>query len=59
VPVTFEQYSRVFRLLGMRQQALDSHLLPFLRQKWRKDFGITDEEMTELRSTGILVAARE
>jgi SAM-dependent methyltransferase len=59
VPVTFEQYSRVFRLLGMRQQALDSHLLPFLRQKWRTDFGFTDEEMTELRSTGILVAARE
>jgi hypothetical protein len=59
VPVTFEQYEQVFRLLGMRQQALDSHLLPFLRQKWQADFGFSDEAMAELRSTGILVAARE
>lgn len=59
VPVTFEEYAQVFRLLGMRLQALDSHLLPFLRQKWQTDFGFSDEEMTELRSTGILAAARE
>jgi SAM-dependent methyltransferase len=59
VPVTFEEYAQVFRLLGLRHHTQDSHLLPFLRQKWQADFGFSDEEMTELRSTGILVAARE
>ena len=58
VPVTFEEYERIFDLLGMRLQMSEELTLPFLRQKWRADFGLTDEELDGLRSTGILVAEK-
>jgi 2-polyprenyl-3-methyl-5-hydroxy-6-metoxy-1,4-benzoquinol methylase len=58
VPVTFEAYAQVFRLLGMRLQITEDLTLPFLRDKWRRDFGLTEEELDGLRSTGILVAQK-
>jgi SAM-dependent methyltransferase len=58
VPVTFEEYEQVFRLLGMTTQVLDSFALPFLQRKWQEDFGYTADEIAGLRSTGILVAQR-
>ncbi len=58
VPVTFEEYEQVFRLLDMRLQIAEELTLPFLRDKWRSDFGLTDEELDGLRSTGILVAQK-
>jgi hypothetical protein len=58
VPVSFEDYARVFRLLGMNPQVVESSTIPFLRQKWQADFGLTEEEMAPLRSTGILVAQK-
>ena len=58
VPVTFEEYERIFDLLGMRLQMAEELTLPFLREKWRTDFGLSDEELDGLRSTGILVAQR-
>jgi hypothetical protein len=58
VPVTFEQYEQVFQLLGMRQQITEELTLPFLRQKWQRDFGLTEEELDGLRSTGILLAQK-
>jgi SAM-dependent methyltransferase len=58
VPVSFEDYAQVFRLLGMTSQVVESSTIPFLREKWRADFGLTEEEMAPLRSTGILVAQK-
>ena len=58
VPVTFEEYERIFDLLGMRLQISEELTLPFLREKWRADFDLGDEELDGLRSTGILVAEK-
>ena len=58
VPVRFEDYAQVFRLLGMRLQITEELTLPFLRDKWRRDFGFTEDELDGLRSTGILVAQK-
>jgi 2-polyprenyl-3-methyl-5-hydroxy-6-metoxy-1,4-benzoquinol methylase len=58
VPVAFEQYEQVFALLGMRLQVEEELTLPFLREKWRADFGFAEEELDLLRSTGILVAQK-
>jgi SAM-dependent methyltransferase len=58
VPVTFEQYQQLFGLLGMELQLRDSYLLPFLRDKWIADFGLTEDELSGLRSTGFLAARK-
>ena len=58
VPVTFEQYQQIFALLGMELQYRESYLLPFLRDKWAADFGLTDDELASLKSTGFLVARK-
>jgi SAM-dependent methyltransferase len=58
VPVSFEQYAAIFRLLGMTRQVAESSALPFLVQKWGADFDLTPDEVAPLRSTGILVAQK-
>ncbi|HVG98113.1 MAG TPA: class I SAM-dependent methyltransferase [Chloroflexota bacterium] len=58
VPVSFEQYADIFRLLGMSRQVAESGTLPFLARKWQTDLGLTAEQLTPLRSTGILVAQK-
>src|SRR3989344_3406815 len=58
VPVTFEQYEQLFDLLGMELQLEDSYLIDFLRTKWKRDFGLTDDELEGFRSTGFLVAKK-
>ena len=58
VPVTFEEYENIFKLLGMELQFKDSYLLPYLKTKWQKDFGLNNEEILPLKSTGLLVARK-
>ena len=58
VAVTFEQYDQIFKLLGMRLQFRSGYLLDFLRQKWREDFELDDDELASLSSTGLLVAQK-
>lgn len=58
VPVTFEQYERIFELLGMRVLFKRSYLIGFLRTRWREDFGLTEEEINPFRSTGFLIAEK-
>jgi len=60
VPVTFEQYNQIFSLLGMDLQFQDSYLIPFLKNKWMKDFRITREEIefSGLQSTGFMGARK-
>lgn len=58
IPVTFEEYESIFKLLGMELQFKDSYLLPYLKTKWQKDLGLNDEEILPLKSTGLLVARK-
>lgn len=58
VPVTFEQYESAFSLLGMELVLRDQYLLPYLREKWTTDFGLTEDELAPLVSTGFLVARK-
>ncbi len=58
VPVTFEEYEKIFSLLGMSVEYKESYLIPFLREKWIHDFGLTDDEAACLKSTGIIIAKK-
>lgn len=58
VPVTREQYEQLFNLLGADLEHKETYLIPFLRDKWKADFGLTDEELRQLFSTTILVARK-
>lgn len=58
VPVTFEQYEEIFKLLGMRLGYLQSYLIPYLKDRWQQDFDLSEDEIEGLRSTGILVAEK-
>jgi SAM-dependent methyltransferase len=58
VPVTFEQYENIFDLLGMKVEYKDSYTLDFLKNKWKEDFGLTEDELSALRSTGIIIAKK-
>lgn len=59
VPVTFEEYEKIFDLLGMIFQYKDTYLIPFLKEKWQKDFGLTEDEISEFYSTSFLVAQKK
>lgn len=59
VPVTFEEYEQIFALLGMKLQQKDLYLIPFLKEKWQKDFGLTEKEISIFKSTGIIVARKK
>lgn len=58
VPVCFEQYDKIFELLGMEVSFQRSSTIPFLKDKWRVDFGFTDDELESFRSTGFIVAKK-
>jgi 2-polyprenyl-3-methyl-5-hydroxy-6-metoxy-1,4-benzoquinol methylase len=58
-PVTFEQYDRILKLLGMKDQYRESYTIPYLENLWKTDFDLTDDELACLRSTGIIVAEKE
>ncbi len=58
VPVTFDEYENIFKLLGMEILIKDSYLLKYLKEKWKADFNFTDEELASFRSTGFLIAKK-
>jgi SAM-dependent methyltransferase len=58
-PVSFEQYDRIIKLLGMKDQYRESYTIPYLENLWKDDFGFTDDELSCMRSTGIIVAEKE
>ncbi len=58
VPVTFDQYEQIFSLLNMRILYKDSTCLPYFKQTWQEDFGFTEDEMLQFRSTGFFVAEK-
>lgn len=58
VCVTFENYEKIFNLLGMKVQFEDSYLIEYLRSKWKEDFGFTGDELAFYKSTGFVVARK-
>ena len=58
VPVSFETYDRIFELLDMQVSFQRSSTIPYLKNKWKEDFGFSDDELESFRSTGIIVAAK-
>lgn len=58
VPVSFETYDKIFELLGMEVSFQRSSTIPYLKDKWRADFGFTDDELESFRSTGFIVAKK-
>ena len=59
VPVTFEKYDRILKLLGMKDQYRESYTIPYLENKWREDFSLSDDEISCMRTTGIIVAEKD
>lgn len=59
VPVSFEEYDQIFKLLGMTVLFQRSSTIPYLKEKWRSDFGFSDYELESFRSTGIIVAKKQ
>ncbi len=59
VPVSFEEYDQIFKLLGMTALFQRSSTIPYLKEKWRSDFGFSDYELESFRSTGIIVARKQ
>ncbi len=58
VPVSFEKYDKMFEILGMNVGFQRSSTIPYLKDKWRNDFGFTDDELEGFRSTGFIVAQK-
>lgn len=58
VPVNFEWYDKIFEVLGMTVSFQRSSTIPYLKNKWKEDFGFTDDELETFRSTGIIVATK-
>lgn len=58
VPVNFETYDQIFKLLGMKVNFQRSSTIPYLKDKWRADFSFTDDELESFRSTGFIVAKK-
>lgn len=58
VPVSFEQYDRILKLLGMKEQYRESYTIPYLQDLWMKDFALSGDELNCFRSTGIIVAEK-
>ncbi len=58
VPVSFEEYDQIFKLLGMQVLFQRSSTIPYLKDKWTADFGFSESELESFRSTGIIVARK-
>lgn len=58
VPVSFEKYDQIFKLLGMKVLFQRSSTIPYLKEKWQNDFGLTDAQLESFRSTGIIAAKK-
>lgn len=53
VPLTREWYETQFKQMGAELTTHETYLIPYLREKWRGDFGLTEAEMFDLFSTTI------
>jgi len=58
VPVTREEYEELFKCMRTELIHHETYLIPYLREKWRTDFGLTDNELSELFSTTIFAVQK-
>ncbi len=58
VPLTREWYESQFKQMGAELTAHETYLIPFLREKWRADFGLNDSELSNLFSTTIFAVQK-
>ena len=58
VPVTNEEYTQLFALLGAEVVHNETYCIPYLRDKWGRDFGLSSDELDMLVSTSIVVAQK-
>jgi len=58
MPISVEEYQAVFKWLEMDIIKADLSLLPYLRGRWKDDFGFDESELDNLFSTGFVVARR-
>lgn len=58
VPISREKYEQLFEWLGAKIVGRQTYLLPYLREKWRTDFNLTDNELSNFFSTTILAAEK-
>ncbi|MCH7598101.1 class I SAM-dependent methyltransferase [Patescibacteria group bacterium] len=56
--VTVEEYEQAFALLGMQTLHAKAYLIPFLREMWEREFGLSEKELDELVSTALLVGEK-
>lgn len=56
--VSLEEYKSLFTLLGMQVLHAKNYLIPFLRETWEREFGLSEKELDELVSTALLVAEK-
>jgi SAM-dependent methyltransferase len=58
VPVTLEEYTQMFALLGLTVQTEETYCLPYWRERWARECGLSDDDIAVLRSTALLVAEK-
>jgi ubiquinone/menaquinone biosynthesis C-methylase UbiE len=56
--VTIQQMKMALALHGFSVEYVSSSVLPFLDALWRKDFGLTDEEVRAFLSTTIMIGKK-
>lgn len=58
VPVSLDKYLNILNLLDMKIEFTDHYKIPYLREKWTSDFGLTPTEISPLKTTGIIIAQK-
>lgn len=58
IPVPMEDYLQMFRLLDMQVLHQDLYLMPYLKNRWKRDFDLSEDEVDIFKSTGHLIAKK-
>jgi SAM-dependent methyltransferase len=59
LPYTVEEYNQLLPLIDMQIVHQEYYLLPFLKNKWVNDFGLTEPEVSIFGSTGMIIASKK
>jgi 2-polyprenyl-3-methyl-5-hydroxy-6-metoxy-1,4-benzoquinol methylase len=59
LPYTVEEYNQLLPLMDMQIVHQEYYLLPFLKNKWSQDFGLTEPEVSVFGSTGMIIASKK
>ncbi len=59
LPYTVEEYNQLLPLMDMQIIHQKYYLLPFIKNKWIHDFGLTEAEVNVFGSTGMIIASKK